>query len=117
MNEVYASACQYHVGKYLHDSVSDQRIIVGMMGKNYGPDAICVLDNMVPEMIKLHSDSNTVIHLFYSKLESTYEDHIVDLELDLTKNSIHYTVTTDDYTRHGDNGLFFSKHLKEKFCQ
>ena len=117
MDEVYASACQYHVGKYLYDSVSDQRIIKGMMGKDFGIDDVQKLDSMLPEMIEQHSLSDTVINLFYSKNESTYEEHIVDLESDLKYNSISYMVTTDDYNKHGDNGIYFSAHLKRIFCK
>ena len=86
-----------------------------MMGKHYTGNSLKTLDNMVPNMIKEHALSKTIINLFYSEKEHTYEKHIVDLKKDLEESGIKYTVTTDDYTAHGENGIYFSAHLKRIF--
>ena len=88
-----------------------------MLGRKYKASDVEMLNEVLPEMIRQKAHSNTVINLFYSEQDSTYQDHIVDLKNDLEKSSIQYTVTTDDYIDHGDNGYYFSKHLKKRFCQ
>lgn len=117
VDEVYASACQYHIGRYLQDGVSDHRIIAGMMGKNYSQTDIDKLNSMVPQMINDHAHTKTIVNLFYSEQDATYRMHIVDLKNDLENSSIRYTVTTDNYTVHGENGIYFSKHLKRIFSR
>ena len=112
VDEVYASACQYHIGKYLSNK---PKVLIGMMGKHYTGNSLKTLDNMVPNMIKEHALSKTIINCFYSEKEHTYEKHIVDLKKDLEESGIKYTVTTDDYTAHGENGIYFSAHLKRIF--
>lgn len=114
MDEVYASACQYHIGKYLSNK---PKVLKGMMGKHYTEDDLQTLDNMVPAMIREHAHAKTIINLFYSEKDHTYEKHIVDLKKDLEESSIKYTVTTDDYSAHGDNGIFFSAHIKRIFSR
>lgn len=111
---VYASACQYHVGTYLNN-VKHRKILEGMMGKNASEDEVAVLNNMVPNMIRQHAHTSTIVNLFYSEQDPTYRKHIVDLKSDLDKSSIQYTVTTDNYTDHGENGKYFSVHLKRLF--
>lgn len=112
---VYASACQYHVGAYLNNNANHRKILEGMMGKNASGNEVAILDNMVPEMIRQHAHTSTIVNLFYSELDPTYKKHIVDLKSDLDKSSIKYTVITDNYTDHGENGKYFSVHLKRIF--
>lgn len=112
--EVYSSACQYHVGQYLN-APELKPILEGMMGKNYDESDVKKLDDELPEMIRQKANSKTIINLFYSEKDPTYQKHIVDLKSDLERNSIKYTVKTDDYIDHGDNGIYFSAHLKEIF--
>lgn len=85
------------------------------MGKNYDESDVKKLDDELPEMIRQKANSKTIINLFYSEKDPTYQKHIVDLKSDLERNLIKYTVKTDDYIDHGDNGIYFSAHLKEIF--
>lgn len=116
VDEVYASACQYHVGNYLN-TVKHKKILQGMMGKHFTAEEVMRLNNELPDMIREKSHSSTVVNLYYSKRDNTYEKHIVDLKNDLSAAGIRYTTTEDEYVNHGDNGYYFSKHLKTRFCQ
>lgn len=116
VDEVYASACQYHVGKYLNTE-KHKKILQGMMGKHFTAEDVQRLNDELPDMIREKSHSSTVVNLYYSKKDNTYEKHIVDLKNDLSAAGIRYTTTEDDYVNHGENGIFFSKHLKTRFCQ
>lgn len=85
------------------------------MGKNYGLDDVKRVNDELPNMIKEKAQSRTLINLYYSEKDHTYQDHIVDLKRDLDAASIQYTVTTDDYVNHGDNGIYFKEHLRRRF--
>ena len=87
------------------------------MGKNYCSDDVKRVNEELPKMIKEKTQSRTLINLYYSEKDHTYEDHIVDLKRDLDAAGIHYTITTDDYVKHSDNGFFFKEHLKRRFCR
>lgn len=116
VKEVFSSACQYHVGDYLNTE-DHRRVMEGMMGKNYCSDDVKRVNEELPKMIKEKTQSRTLINLYYSEKDHTYEDHIVDLKRDLDAAGIHYTITTDDYVKHSDNGFFFKEHLKRRFCR
>ena len=114
VKEVFSSACQYHVGNYLNTE-NHRRIMEGMMGKNYCSDDVKRVNDELPNMIKSKTQSSTLINLYYSEKDHTYQDHIVDLKRDLEAAEIQYTVTTDDYVNHSDNGIYFKEHLKRRF--
>ena len=86
-----------------------------MMGKNYSPDDVKRVNDELPKMIREKARSRTLINLYYSEKDHTYQDHIVDLNRDLETAGIRYTVTTDDYEKHSDNGIYFKEYLKERF--
>lgn len=115
VKEVFSSACQYHVGDYLNTE-NHRKILEGMMGKNYGPKEVEAVNDELPQMIKEKAHSETLINLYYSEKDHTYQDHIVDLKRDLDSAGIKYTITTDDYVKHSDNGFFFKGHLKQRFA-
>lgn len=112
--EVFSSACQYHVGDYLNTE-KHRRIMEGMMGKNYGPEDVKRVNDELPNMIKDNAQSGTLINLYYSEKDHTYQDHIVDLKRDLDSAGIKYTITMDDYVKHSDNGIYFKEHLRRRF--
>lgn len=112
--EVFSSACQYHVGDYLNTE-KHRRIMEGMMGKNYGPEDVKRVNDELPNMIKENANAGTLINLYYSEKDHTYQDHIVDLKRDLDSAGIKYTITTDDYVKHSDNGIYFKGHLRRRF--
>ena len=114
VSEVFSSACQYHVGNYLNTE-KHKKILQGMMGKNYGPEDVKIVNDELPKMIREKSSSTSIINLYYSEKDYTYLDHIVDLKRDLDSAGIKYTVTTDDYVKHSDNGFYFKEHLKRRF--
>ena len=116
VDEVFASACQYHVGQYLNQPVC-QKIMKSMVGRHYDENDIKMVDDELPNMIRAKANSSTVIHLFYSEKDSTYREHIVDLMADLDSNGIKYTTTVDDYIKHGDNGIYFKQHLLRIFSK
>ena len=116
VKEVFSSACQYHVGDYLNIE-NLNKVLEGMMGKNYSPEDVKRVNEELPNMIKEKAHSETLVNLYYSEKDHTYEDHIVDLKQDLESAEIEFTVTTDDYVIHGENGIYFSEHLKKRFCQ
>lgn len=89
----------------------------GMMGKNYGLEDVKRVNDELPNMIKKKANSETHINLYYSEKDHTYQDHIVDLKRDLDSAGIKYTITTDDYVKHSDNGIFFKEHLKRRFSE
>ncbi len=114
-DEIFASACQYHVGSYL-SSPNHRKVLEGMMGVNASEVDILRLNSMMPVQLDHHAHNKCLIHLCFSKDEHTYYDHIVDLIHDLTENDIHFIEKVDSYTLHDDNGLYFSAYLKQRFC-
>lgn len=116
VDAVFASACQYHVGNYLNTE-KHKKILQGMMGKHFTDDDVQKLNDELPDMIRMKSHSSTIVNLYYSKKDNTYEKHIIDLKNDLSAAGIRYTTTEDDYVNHSENGIFFKKHLKRRFCQ
>ncbi len=116
VTEILASACQYHIGDYLY-TLNHKKIFFLMMGKNAGEKEVEMLNNMLPRMIKEHAHSTTKVHLCYSELEHTYQEHIVDLISDLEDSNISVSKKVDKYNSHGENGYYFSVYLKEHFLK
>lgn len=113
-DEVYAAACQYHIGSYLN-TVEDNRIKVfrSMMGAAAGDAEQKMLDSMLPDVLQANAGSRTQIHLMYSKEEHTYYEHIADLIKDLDKNGINHTDKIESFKEHGEVGRFFIPWIKE----
>ena len=116
VDAVYASACQYHIGDYLNTQ-AHKKIMQGMMGKHFTAKDVQKVNDELPNMIRQKRNSHTIVNLFYSEQDETYKKHIVDLKHELTAAEVQFTTTVDNYVNHGDNGLYFSKHLKSFFCQ
>lgn len=113
-DEVFAGACQYHVGTYI-STPNHRDVLEGMMGKDADQADIDKLDAILPTQLHNHAGASTIIHLCYSKEEHTYPEHIVDLIEDLKKNNIPFVERIDSYTSHGENGIYFSAYLKSYF--
>lgn len=113
-NEIFASACQYHVGTYL-STPNHKRVLEEMMGKDTTPDNLLKLNEMLPEQIRKYANSNQLVYLCYSKDEHTYADHIVDLIDDLKNKGVQIVEIVDSYSSHDDNGVYFSNFLKHHF--
>lgn len=112
-DEVYAAACQYHVGKYVNTE-EHQKVFKSMMGESAGMKEQEVLDSIMPAMIKSNAGSKTKIHLMYSKEEHTYQEHIADLIADLDKCGIEHTDKIESFKEHGEVGKFFTPWIKEE---
>lgn len=107
-DEVYAAACQYHIGSYVNTS-EDNRIKVfkSMMGVDAGVAEQQILDAIMPKLFEEKADSKTQIHLMYSKDEHTYTDHIKDMITDMDKFHINHDDRVEPFHEHGEVGKFF----------
>lgn len=116
-DEVYAAACQYHVGKYVNTSIDNRiRVFKSMMGEDAGKKEQEILDSIMPTILKKHSGSRTRIHLMYSTEEHTYPEHISDMIADMNENNIRHIDTIKQFKEHEEVGAFFvswiTKELK-----
>ena len=111
--DIYAAACQYHIGEYLNTD-NHQRIFKEMMGSGAGEKEQAVLDNEMPQCLQRNAGSKSKIHLFYSTVEHTYKDHTVDLISDLDKYHISHTDTTAQFATHSEVGKHFPSWIKEQ---
>lgn len=113
-DEIFAGACQYHVGTYI--SIPKHRdVLEGMMGKGAGTDEVKKLDSIMPALLRQYAHCKSRVHLCYSREEHTYPEHIADLIEDLKRNDIPYVEIIYSYTSHADNGIYFSAYLKKYF--
>lgn len=68
----------------------------------------------MPKCINEHKNSNTIIHLLYSKEEHTFQDDIQYLISDLESNNIKHIDTIKNFYDHGEIGSYFSPWIKEE---
>lgn len=115
MDEVYAAACQYHVGSYVN-TAEDNRIKVfkSMMGSDAGVAEQQILDAIMPKLFEEKAGSRTQIHLMYSKNEHTYIDHIKDMITDMDRHHINHDDRIETFQEHGEVGKFFIPWIKEE---
>lgn len=115
VDEIYAGACQYLLGDYLgiyHEkSNSGYYKKVSGVGKTLGIDA---LNAVVKKQIESNVNSDTIIHLLYSKNEHTYEDHIIHLIKKLDECNIKHIDQVEDFPEHSMIGDYM-KLLCSKF--
>lgn len=112
-DEIYAAACQYHVGQYVN-SEEHQKVFKSMMGENAGEKDQEILDSIMPELLAKKVNCKTLIHLMYSKNEHTYNDHIADLVYDLDKFEIKHIDKVESFKEHGEVGKFFIPWIKQE---
>lgn len=112
-DDVYAAACQYHVGQYVN-SEEHQKVFTSMMGESAGKNEQEILDGIMPALLEEKTNSRTLIHLMYSKDEHTYGEHIADLVNDLDKNGIKHIDRVESFKEHGEVGKFFSPWIKQE---
>lgn len=67
------------------------------MGKHFTTEDVQGMNDELPDMILEKSYSSTIVNLYYSKKDKTYEKHIVNMKDDLLTTGIRYTKTEDDY--------------------
>lgn len=110
---IYAGACQYYVGNYLNTQFH-KPILDAMVGRNARPEDVDKLNKMLPEMLNNHRNSSSLIHLLYSKEESTYQEHIVPLTNDLKENGIPFVEEIESFENHNDVGKFFTPYIRRE---
>ena len=111
---VYAAANQYYIGNYLSSSFFTP-VFTDMVGHTPTAEDVSRLNNVMREQLDLHKDSKTIIHLFYSQNEHTYQEHTIGLINDLKRNNIPFTETIENFSNHNDVGKYFSSFLKKNF--
>lgn len=117
--DIYAGACQYKVGTYLNVE-AHKKIFTQMMGKEASVKEQCVLDDMLPKQIRNSQNSDSIIHLLYSKKEHTYSEHIKFLIDALEENGITHIDKIENFPNHNDVGRYFSTWIKtelKEFCE
>ena len=115
-SEVYAGACQYYIGDYLSQP-EYAPIVMGMTGREPTREVVDSLNNLMPLQLRAHTNSNTIIHLLYSRNEHTYKEHIIGLIADLRKYGIPYDEVLEHFADHNEVGKFFSSYLKDELSK
>ena len=114
-NEIFAAACQYHIGTYVSSEMPDDKVFYSMMGSNAGKKETLILDNVMPDLLQKYKGSESVIHIFCSKQDPTYERHIKALINSLDYFGYHYSETIESYATHSQVGESFLKRLQSRF--
>lgn len=112
--DIYAGACQYKVGTYLNVD-AHKKIFTQMMGDGAADKEQRILDEMLPKQIQNNCNSDTIVHLLYSKKEHTYPEHIKYLINDLEENHITHIDRIENFSDHNDVGSYFSTWIKSEF--
>lgn len=113
---VFTGACQYNLGTYLGRS-EFRDIFEGMMGKEAGEREVNLLNEKMYETLRTYKGNKTIVHVFYSKKELTYERQIVDLLRDLKDNNIPFEDVESDFEKHEDVAGPFVKYVNDYFKQ
>ena len=88
-----------------------------LIGKNYSQKDVCVLDSILPDMIRKSSDSQTKINLLYSAHEHTYDEHIKYLLHDLSETNIQYFVCEEHFTEHSEVFKTFIPYIRRHLVE
>lgn len=113
---VFTGACQYNLGTYLART-EFRDIFEGMMGKDAGEHEVKLLNELMYETLRTYKGDKTIVHVFYSKKELTYERQIVDLLRDLKDNNIPFEDVESDFEKHEDVAGPFVKYVNDYFKQ
>ena len=111
---IFSGACQYNVGKYVHQEGRED-IFHGMMGPQAGDKEADLLNRMMPRQIELYKNASSEIHILYSKQEKTYERQIIDLLAKLNECGLPYIEKEEFFTNHSDVGKYFIPYVREYF--
>lgn len=109
-HSIFSGACQYRVGTYLNRP-EHLNILKAMMGDIDEDEAIRLLDNKIEEIVRNSKNRCSIINLFYSTKELTYERQIAPLIKDLEELQYPYTKTVNDFPKHDDVGIYFPEYL------
>lgn len=112
MDIVFTGACQYNLGTYL-GRVEFRDIFEGMMGKDAGEHEVNHLNELMYETLRTYKGNKTVVHVFYSKKELTYERQIINLIQDLKDNNILFEDVESDFEKHEDVAGPFVEYVND----
>lgn len=113
-DHIFSGACQYNLGTYLWRE-EFREIFYGMMGENAGENEVGLLNDTVRGKLRECSGCKSVVHVFYSKKELTYERQIIDLLCDLREFQIPYKDVESDFEKHEDVACPFADYVNEQF--
>jgi len=107
--DIFSGACQYRVGQYLRRD-EHKAILEGMMGCN-SDDVVHLLDTKIETELASKLNITSVLHLFYSTKELTYERQMIPLMEDLKHYDYSFVEDIKDFPKHDDVGIFFPEYL------
>ena len=110
---IYAGACQYLVGDYLNTK-EHRPILEAMLGEGFSEKDILKLNGKMPRQLTKYKDRHSQVHLLYSKVEHTYQEHISFLIEDLKKNNISFTEQVEAFEKHSDVGTYFIPFIQKE---
>lgn len=110
-NHIFSGANQYYVGKYLNTEAHSP-IFKAMMGNDAGERETTILDTIMPNVIREHAGSCSVVHLLYSKQEHTYDNDIKYMLDAFKENKITYTERVESFEDHNEVGKYFAKYIR-----
>ena len=88
-----------------------------MMGEKAGLKEVDVLNDTIRRVLRDSSGTKSIVHVFYSKKELTYERQIIDLLHDLKQNNIPFKDIESDFEKHEDVALPFVNYVNNHFNQ
>ena len=109
---IFTGACQYNLGTYLWRE-EFRPIFYGMMGKDAGEKEVELLNDAIRGKLRDNEGCKSVVHVFYSKKELTYERQIIDLLHDLEKFRIPFKDVESDFEKHDDVSKPFVAYVKD----
>lgn len=117
--EIFAGACQYKIGSFLHNELNNGDLVMKtMMGNEMALDLqLSVLDAVIPNVLQEHKGSKSIFHIVYSQKDSVYEKHIVDLLNELKSCGYNYHSIEAQYDKHSEIVEHFLKFLQRRFCE
>ena len=86
-----------------------------MMGKDASQREVELLNKKMYDTLTSYNGNKTVVHVFYSKKELTYERQIIDLLRDLKENNIPFVDVESDFEKHEDVAGPFVEYVKDYF--
>ena len=110
--DIFAAACQYHIGTYVvkFDDVYRKMCFDHHKFTNIA-NGWEELNEVIPSAIHNGKPNQTIIHLFYSMNEHTYENEIIDLVEELKQYKYVVEETVCQFSTHSEVGTHFAPFL------
>lgn len=112
VNYIFAGACQYNLGSYLHRE-DHEDIFKGMMGQNASQHEADTLNKIMPDQIEKYSGNNSFIFNIYSEKELTYQRQIIDLNKKMNECNMKHENIILDFENHDDVGIHFLQYINK----